>query len=72
MIFYFLEWMEMVSEVYFMDDRSTNIQTGLVPKMLTVFKAAGLDSIIEEGDLVAIKLHMCEWNTTAYIINNVT
>ena len=59
--------MKFPAEVFFMDDRSTNIQTGLVPKMLTVFKAAGLNTIIEKGDLVAVKLHMGEWNTTSYI-----
>ena len=35
--------------------------------MLTVFDAAGLSDIIEKGDLVAVKLHMGEWNTTSYI-----
>jgi len=59
--------MKIPVEVFFMDDRSTNIQTGLVPKMLTVFDAAGLGEIIEKGDLVAVKLHMGEWNTTSYI-----
>ena len=50
-----------------MDDRSHNIQTGLVPKMLTVFDAAKLGDCIDKGDIVAVKLHMGEWNTTHYI-----
>ena len=57
----------MASQVYFMDGRSESLQTGLVPKMLTVFEAAGFDSLIKPGDLVAIKLHCGEWNNTAYL-----
>ena len=57
----------MASKVYFMDGRSHSLQTGLVPKMLTVFEAAGFDSLIKPGDMVAIKLHCGEWNNTAYL-----
>mgnify|MGYP001570015609 CR=1 FL=1 len=57
----------MSSKVYSMDARSQSLQTGLVPKMLTVFEAAGFDSIIRRGDLVAVKTHCGEWNNTAYL-----
>ncbi len=57
----------MASKVYYMDPRSNSPQTGLVPKMLTVFEAAGFDSLIKPGDVVAIKLHCGEWNNTAYL-----
>ena len=57
----------MASKVYYMDGRSESLQTGLVPKMLTVFEAAGFDELIKTGDVVAIKLHCGEWNNTAYL-----
>ena len=57
----------MSSKVYFMDARSHSLQTGLVPKMLTVFEAAGFDSLVKPGDVVAIKTHCGEWNNTAYL-----
>jgi uncharacterized Fe-S center protein len=60
-------WRAMASTVYFMDARSHSPQTGLVPKMLTVFEAAGFDDMVKPGDVVAIKLHCGEWNNTAYL-----
>jgi len=57
----------MESKVYFMDARADSVQTGLVPKMLTVFEEAGFDDMIKPGDVVAIKLHCGEWNNTAYL-----
>ena len=57
----------MASKVYFMDDRAKAIQDSLVAKMLTVFEAAGLQNCISPGDVVAIKLHMGEFNNTAYL-----
>ena len=57
----------MPSKVYYMDARSHSLQSGLVPKMLTVFEAAGFDSLIKPGDVVAIKLHCGEWNNTHYL-----
>ncbi|RJP19138.1 MAG: DUF362 domain-containing protein [Candidatus Abyssobacteria bacterium SURF_5] len=57
----------MASKVYFMDDRAKAIQDSLVAKMLTVFEAAGLQNIVSPGDIVAIKLHMGEYNNTAYL-----
>jgi hypothetical protein len=57
----------MASKVYFMDDRAKAIQDSLVAKMLTVFDAAGLGDTIAPNDVVAIKLHMGEYNNTAYL-----
>jgi uncharacterized Fe-S center protein len=57
----------MGSKVYYMDARSDSVQTGLVPKMLTVFEEAGFDDMIKSGDVVAIKVHCGEWNNTAYL-----
>jgi uncharacterized Fe-S center protein len=50
-----------------MNARSTSLETGLVPKMLAVFDAAGFDQLIKPRDIVAIKLHCGEWNNTAYL-----
>jgi uncharacterized Fe-S center protein len=57
----------MASKVCYMDGRSYSTQTSLVAKMLTVFDAAGFESLIKKGDVVAIKLHCGEWNNTAYL-----
>ena len=57
----------MTSKVYFMDDRAMAPEESLVAKMLTVAEAAGFDEIIEPGKTVAIKLHMGEYNNTAYL-----
>ncbi len=57
----------MASKVFYMDDRAKAIQDSLVAKMLTVFDAAGLQNCISPGDIVAIKLHMGEFNNTAYL-----
>jgi uncharacterized protein len=56
-----------MAKVYFMNDRSTSIQTSLVAKMLTLFDAAEFGKMISPGDVVAIKLHMGEYNNTAYL-----
>ena len=52
----------MVSKVYYMDARSHSLQTGLVPKMLTVFDAADFGEMVKPGDTVAIKLHRGTWH----------
>ena len=57
----------MSSQVYFMDGRSSSMQTGLIPKMLTVFDAAGLDKLIKPNNTVAIKVHCGEWNNSSYL-----
>jgi uncharacterized protein len=56
-----------MSKVYFMNDRSTSIQTSLVAKMLTLFDTAGFRDLIKPGQVTAIKLHMGEFNNTAYL-----
>lgn len=56
-----------MAKVYFMNDRSSSIQTSLVAKMLTLFDAAEFGKMISPGDVVAIKLHMGEFNNTAYL-----
>ncbi|MEW6263463.1 MAG: DUF362 domain-containing protein [Thermodesulfobacteriota bacterium] len=56
-----------MAKVFYMNDRSNSIQTSLVAKVLTLFDAAGFGQMIKPGDVVAIKLHMGEWNNTAYI-----
>jgi uncharacterized protein len=63
----YTEETQMGSKVFYMDARSESIETGLVPKMLTVFEDAGFDQMIKPGDVVAIKLHCGEWNNTAYL-----
>ena len=39
----------------------------MVAKMATVFEAAGFDSLIKPGDVVALKTHCGEWNNTGYL-----
>ena len=56
-----------MAKVFYMDDRSQSIQTSLVAKMLTLFDAAGFAEMITPGEVVAIKLHMGEFNNTAYL-----
>ncbi|MBI4307012.1 MAG: DUF362 domain-containing protein, partial [Chloroflexi bacterium] len=53
--------------VYYMDARSDSPDTSLIAKMLTVFDAAGLDALVSPGDVVAIKVHCGEWNSSAYL-----
>ena len=57
----------MTSKVYFMDARSDSADTSLIAKTLTVFDAAGLDKLIHKDDVVAIKVHCGEWNSSAYL-----
>ncbi len=57
----------MAPKVYYMGARSNSLQTSMVAKMVTVFEAAGFDSLIKPGDVVAIKLHCGEWNNTGYL-----
>lgn len=56
-----------MAKVYFMDDRSQSIQTSLVAKMLVLFDAAGFGEMIKPGHVVAVKVHMGEFNNTAYL-----
>lgn len=57
----------MPSDVYFMDARSDSADTSLIAKALTVFNAASLDKLVSPGDVVAIKVHCGEWNSSAYL-----
>lgn len=57
----------MTSTVYYMNARSASLETGLVPKLLAVFDAAGFDKLIKPKDVVAIKTHCGEWNNTGYL-----
>ena len=57
----------MAAKVYYMNDRSTSLETSLVAKMLTVFDAAELGDMIKPHDIVAIKIHCGEYNNTAYL-----
>lgn len=57
----------MGAKVYFMDDRAAGFQDSLVAKMLALFEQAGLSEMIRPHDVVAIKMHMGEWNNTAYL-----
>nr|MDO8082775.1 DUF362 domain-containing protein [Candidatus Freyarchaeota archaeon] len=55
------------SEVFYMDDRSESTATSLVAKELHLFEQAKLNECIDKGDYVAIKVHMGEYNNTAYL-----
>lgn len=57
----------MVSNVYFMDDRAAAFQDSLVAKTVALFDQAGFSEMIRPRDVVAIKMHMGEWNNTAYL-----
>lgn len=53
--------------VHYLNARSSHMNESLVVKMMAVAEAAGLEETIDSGDVVAIKLHMGEWNNTAYL-----
>ncbi|MHA1650597.1 MAG: DUF362 domain-containing protein, partial [Candidatus Helarchaeota archaeon] len=53
--------------VHFLNARASHMNESLVVKMMAVANAAGIEDIIDPGDIVGIKLHMGEWNNTAYI-----
>ncbi|NVM52267.1 MAG: DUF362 domain-containing protein [Candidatus Helarchaeota archaeon] len=55
------------ANVHFLNARASHMNESLVVKMMAVAEAGGLDDIIDSGDVVGIKLHMGEWNNTAYI-----
>jgi uncharacterized Fe-S center protein len=50
-----------------MDDKAAGNQDSLVAKMLYLFDQAGFSEMIQPRDVVAIKLHMGEWNNTGYL-----
>ena len=56
----------MPAKVYYTNLR-TDSKAGLLDKMEKLFKQAGLNKVIDEGDLVAVKLHFGELGNMAYI-----
>jgi uncharacterized Fe-S center protein len=56
----------MPAKVYYTNLR-TDSKAGLLDKMERLFKQAGLNKVIDEGDLVAVKLHFGELGNMAYI-----
>jgi len=52
--------------VYSMDLNVKNSK-GILPRLTTLVKKAGLEDVIEKGDLTAIKLHFGELGNTAFI-----
>ena len=52
--------------VYSMDLNVKN-DKGILPRLTTLVKKAGLEDVIEKGDLTAIKLHFGELGNTAFI-----
>lgn len=55
------------SEVYYMDLEADKLTKSLVVKMVTLFKKAKFDKVIEPNHYVAIKIRGAEWNNTAYL-----
>lgn len=57
----------MVSKVYFSDFRSRTDVDNKVTKIRRLFEAADMGSLIEENELVAVKLHFGEEGNDSYI-----
>lgn len=57
----------MASKVFFANMRASSHKESLPKKILKLFDAAGFSNLIEENDLVAIKLHFGERGSTAFI-----
>jgi uncharacterized Fe-S center protein len=55
------------SKVYFMDDRYSGAQSSIPAKAQQLFDEAKLNECFNEGDTVAVKCHMGEWNNSAYL-----
>jgi hypothetical protein len=54
-------------KVYWMHARSMNLETSMAAKGQWLFDKAKLNECFEEGDTVAVKLHMGEYFNTAYL-----
>ncbi|MDR3089605.1 MAG: DUF362 domain-containing protein [Desulfobulbaceae bacterium] len=52
--------------VYSMDLNVKNSK-GILPRLTTLMKKAGLEDVVEKGDLTAIKLHFGELGNTAFV-----
>ena len=59
----------MIAEVYFMDFRATPTEN-LPQKFERLLKRAGIEDVVREGDLTAIKIHFGEPGNLAYIRPN--
>ncbi len=57
----------MVSKVYFADVHAHSNSTGLLPKVKKLYDATGYGKIIEEDDIVAVKLHFGEKGNTSFV-----
>ncbi len=57
----------MVSDVYFAPLRATNPGQSKARQVRTLFEAAGFDTLIQEGDLTAVKLHFGERGNDTYV-----
>ncbi|MCP4023262.1 MAG: DUF362 domain-containing protein [Desulfobacteraceae bacterium] len=56
----------MTADVYFMDLKATS-RENLPDKLVRMIKAAGIETILDEKDLTAIKVHFGERGNTAFI-----
>ncbi len=56
----------MSSQVYFIDFRA-DMQKNFMSKLQTLLAAAGLDQVVSERDLTAVKIHFGEMGNTAFI-----
>jgi uncharacterized protein len=57
----------MVSKVYFTDFTSRNIEDNKINKVRKLYDAANFQNMLEEEDIVAVKLHFGEEGNDAYI-----
>ncbi len=53
------------AKVYYTDARGGNYHLSLAHKVKELFYEAGLHEAIQPGDIVAIKIHVGEWNRTS-------
>ena len=56
-----------VSKVWFAPVKDNPAKEEVAQKTLDLYRAANFQSILEEGDLVAMKMHFGEKNNTGYI-----
>jgi uncharacterized Fe-S center protein len=56
----------MASKVYFVDS-AVSQKKSVLARLSVLFKRAGLDACVSEGDLVAVKVHFGELGNTAYL-----
>ena len=57
----------MASKVYFANMRANSRESSLLNKINKLFKEAGCEKMVQENDLVAIKLHFGEKGNTGFI-----